>query len=762
MPIRKRTFDLAQDYVEKHFGVRCLFPIKSGAKFPPLIKDNLAQASSDPEQLRAWENQWPGCNWGLAHKKSRVLVADVDTNPKKNKTGQQTYDELELVYGWPETEMTTTPSGGFHKIYIGEHIMALGENGIGKDIDSPNYTLIPGCTFDDGTSYVGNDLEAVDCPQWIYDTIKASKIKKSALTNAGEIVVELDQPANVETAIDYLKTDASPSIQGSGGDYALLKAAYYLKDLGISQGLGADLLNEYFNPRCEPPWDMEALVAKMVGAYTYANLSKVGGKTAEADFGDDPPPPITPMGKKSIIKKQKAERSKARAVAKSRPDDPNRAKNRDQIIDQWVWIIGMERFINKVDPKGNYDRDIWKKSMFDSEFNKVICPKRGSASDLLFRVKKGGIANFYRPGFKPGKPQSLDAGQTFNLYRTPDIEPAEGDTAWWDEHLEYLFPDQESRDHVLNWMGWLLQNLAEKPKHALIVQGPIQGTGKSFIGKVLTRILHQANVSVVPQSGLSGRFNSWALQCKLIVIEELRAVDRATVKEVLHDIITEDVISIEKKGVDVQKIENCFGIFAMSNDDAALMLDNTDRRYLVIRTDAEKRSRQYYDALYAKLNDPAAMAAVMYSLLKRDLAGYSGQQAAPMTEAKAKMQDAGMSDLEHWLGDNMDGWPLNSRIVCIDDVISVLPKRLESKGLRLTTTIKAFIIRRGAIELGQCTTPTGKRPRLYAMGPQAKFISLQARTFAGKMYEDDVDRAKKNLPPDELDAGQEFGPPGES
>jgi hypothetical protein len=76
------------------------------------------------------------------------------------------------MYGWPATEMTTTPSGGFHMVYEGwadashpAHIMALGENGIGKDIDSPNYTLIPGCTFDDGTSYVGNDAEAVKCPR---------------------------------------------------------------------------------------------------------------------------------------------------------------------------------------------------------------------------------------------------------------------------------------------------------------------------------------------------------------------------------------------------------------------------------------------------------------------------------------------------------------------------------------------------------------------------------------------------------------------
>jgi hypothetical protein len=770
MPIRKRTIDLARNYVDRHFYSRALFPIKPGAKFPPLIQNNLEDASSDPAQLEAWEKKWPGCNWGVAHRKSNLLVADVDTNPKKGKVGQLTYDDLDLMYGWPETEMTTTPSGGFHKIYEGwaddnhpAHIMALGENGIGKDIDSPNYTLIPGCTFDDGTSYVGNDAEAVRCPEWIYDTIKTAKTK-SRITDAGEIVVELDQERNIALAVDFLKTDAEPSIQGSGGDFNLLKAAYYLKDIGISQQLGADLLNEYFNPRCEPAWDMDDLVKKMAGAYSYANLSKVGGKTAEAEFGDEPEPPPPPLSK--LAKKQKKEREKARAVDATRPDDPDRAKTKAQIIDQWVWIIGMERFINKVDPKGGIARDEWRKTQFDSEFNRYICPKSGSASDKLFREKKGTIASFYRAGFKPGQEQVLDGGQTFNLYRTPDITPAEGDLAWWEAHLEYLFPDETYRNHLLNWMGWLVQNLAKKPKHALIIQGEVNGTGKSFIGKVLTRILHQANVSVVPQNGLAGRFNGWALQCKLILIEELRAADRAAVKEALHDIITEEWIKVEKKGIDGMDVETCFGVMAFTNDDAALQLDNTDRRYLVIRTDRTKAEADaktaegYFVRLFAKLDDPAAMAAVMYSLVSRDLKGYTGQQPAPMTAAKAGMKNSAMTDLEHFFDDNRGEWPFNSRVVTIEDVIMRLPKRLETKGFRLHSSIKKFLTTElGGVDLGQCTTPTGKRPRLYAINGAAGILAGQPRTSAGAVYEDDMKRAKQDQPLDPLsdDASEEFG-----
>jgi len=779
MPVRQRTLSLAVDYIDRHFQRRFLFPIKPGAKFPPTIKNNLEDASNDPEQLRAWEAQWPGCNWGVAHRKSKLLVADVDTNAAKGKTGQITYDDLDLMYGWPETERTTTPSGGFHMVYEGwaddthpEHIMALGENGIGKDIDSPNYTLIPGCTFDDGTSYVGNNAEAVRCPEWIYDTIKTAKTK-SRITDAGEVVVELDKQANIDTAIDFLKSDAEPSIQGSGGDFALLKAAYYLKDLGISQQLGAQLLNEYFNPRCEPPWDMEDLEKKMAGAYTYANLSKVGGKTAEADFSDDPPPPITPMGSKKKIKAQKKERDAARARDKSRGDDPGRPKTKNEIIDQWVWIINMKRFICKTDPLNNNDRDVWDVKSFDSAFNSILAPKTGSGSDKLFREKKGGLQQFLRVGFKPGQPQSLEFGQTFNLYRQPDIEAAEGDLTWWNEHLEYLFPDETYRNHLLNWMAWLLQNLEKKPKHALIIQGEVNGTGKSFIGRVLSRILHPANVSIVPQNGLSGRFNAWALQCKLIVIEELRASDKRAVKEALHDIITEDRINVEKKGIDSMMVDSCFGVLAFTNDDAALDLDNTDRRYLVIRTDRteeEARAKSasgYFDRLFAKLDDPAAMGAVMYSLLNRDLAGYSGQQPAPRTEAKAGMKRAAMGDLEHWLNDNRGEWPLSARAVTVEDVILMLPKRLETKGFRLHSTIKKFLLTElSGSDLGQCLTPSGKRPRLIAINGSGGILTAMPRASAGKIYEDDKIKAGKNQPleaiiPDDDggDASEEFTDP---
>ena len=71
-----QSLALALDYLERHPD-RFLFPIKAGAKSPPLISENLTKASNDRKQITAWSQQWPGCNWGLALKLSRLLVVDV-------------------------------------------------------------------------------------------------------------------------------------------------------------------------------------------------------------------------------------------------------------------------------------------------------------------------------------------------------------------------------------------------------------------------------------------------------------------------------------------------------------------------------------------------------------------------------------------------------------------------------------------------------------------------------------------------------------
>ena len=288
---------LALAYLAKHPN-RYIFPIKRRAKFPPCLPDNLeTNCSNDTKRIREWAKLYPGCNWGLAHRKSRMLVADIDTSKAKGKVGDETYALLDLLNTWPETERTTTPSGGFHLIYEGwedeshpAHIFALGENGIGLDIDSPNYSLIPGCMLADGMTYTTNGADAVRCPEWIYDLIAKNKRSGQSIDNPTDIAVDLDKPENIDWAIDFLTNDARPSFEGKLGDKALYDTCGVLKDRGISSQMGAQLLNQYY--AMQPAWDLDDLIKKMDGAAGYGKQEKIGGATAEADFADEPIEPV--------------------------------------------------------------------------------------------------------------------------------------------------------------------------------------------------------------------------------------------------------------------------------------------------------------------------------------------------------------------------------------------------------------------------------------------------------------------------------------
>ena len=336
-PEKFKSLALALGYLRRH-PTRYLFPIRKGAKFPPCLRDNLdGNCSNDPKKIREWSAMFPGCNWAVALKKSRLMVADVDVNPARNKKGQETFDLLDMLYGWPDTEIVTTPSGGHHHYYDGDHVMALGKNGVGLDIDcSPNYVLIPGCMLADGTSYTTNDAPSVACPEWIYTVIRNSKAS-ARISNAGEVVVDLDQSANVELAVDFLKEDAVPAIEGQGSDINTYKTAAYLKDIGISPALALDLMLEHYAPRCSGAFDREWVEKKVAAAYKYTNLSKFGGKTAAADFEDAPETDFEPMGIYDIETKT-YKLSDSAELERQRRDREARAVERSEAADAGITL----------------------------------------------------------------------------------------------------------------------------------------------------------------------------------------------------------------------------------------------------------------------------------------------------------------------------------------------------------------------------------------------------------------------------------------
>jgi hypothetical protein len=276
-----KPIDIAVEHVEA-YPTDYLFPLAKLSKLPPLLKKNLSDnCSNDPAQLRAWDKQFPGCNYGIALRCSRLIVADVDVN--KGKPGRATYDTLELLYGWPYTQRVRSPSGGFHALYRGQHVMKV--NGFGPAVDSPNYVVLAGMPITGGGRYrYINQLARAEAPTWFYQLLAP----KERVANASDTVIELDQDHNIDRAVHFLTHEATPAIEGNGGEWRTLKTSMVLRDLGISEETALELMLDHYNERCDPPWDFDGIKQKVANGYAYASLRPAGGDTAEAEFTDAP------------------------------------------------------------------------------------------------------------------------------------------------------------------------------------------------------------------------------------------------------------------------------------------------------------------------------------------------------------------------------------------------------------------------------------------------------------------------------------------
>jgi hypothetical protein len=302
-------------------------------------------------------------------------------------------------------------------------------------------------------------------------------------------------------------------------------------------------------------------------------------------------------------KKNKGRKAKP---ADDEEDEEQRKARMDAIravTNEWVWVSSLGIFMNRRDPAF-----VLKKEMFNDKF-RYLARKGCSLTNFLHSRRYGTILKPDRVVYRPNQSEFLAGGREWNLWRPSEIVAREGDTTMWDAHLAYLFPDQKQRDHLRDWLAGVLQRLGIKPLHALLLIGVEQGTGKSWVLRVLAKLIGDANWRPLTQDILASDFTGWAMRTKLVTVEELRHVKKSELANKLHPWITQPEMSVNEKNIPSFILEQVIAFAFMSNRLDAIRLDNSDRRYLVLKTEAmpHKDDKAYYVPLYDLLEDKAAL-----------------------------------------------------------------------------------------------------------------------------------------------------------
>ncbi len=267
-----------------------VFPLQPNNK-KPVIADFVNRATRDPRQIREW---WldpvlgtlQPYNVGISTTKyngnEALVVVDVDNKGTKNGSNQLLRLERD-GYEFDETLTQETPTGGLHLIYRANHPVKQGVDVLANGIDirsKGGYIVGPGSTID-GKSYRWREgySEIQSCPKWIVERCGKPTEKQNQETRDTKIDREY---ANAR-AEKYLLSEAPVAISGQGGDLATSKVAAKMKDFGVAKDEAFFLLAEFWNPKCEPPWDEDDLRKKVENAFRYGSKAP-GSDAPENDF----------------------------------------------------------------------------------------------------------------------------------------------------------------------------------------------------------------------------------------------------------------------------------------------------------------------------------------------------------------------------------------------------------------------------------------------------------------------------------------------
>lgn len=218
----------------------------------------------------------PGCGVGIVTgAASGIVVIDTDVKKVDGEANLRALGEL------PETYMVRTGSGGFHRYYLhpGRPVKTSG-NALAPGVDvrgDGGIVVAPGSAHVQGRYDELNRLPMVPLPAWFLEhpesrpTVK--DLGQSAIARGGEYP---DYEPRI-TAGAIAARDMPASVEGAGGSVALFNLCQYLvRACELPLDVAEDLIEQHFNPRCDPEWNENEIRHKLHDARDVAMLP-IGG-----------------------------------------------------------------------------------------------------------------------------------------------------------------------------------------------------------------------------------------------------------------------------------------------------------------------------------------------------------------------------------------------------------------------------------------------------------------------------------------------------
>lgn len=211
-----------------------------------------------------------------------------------------------------------------------------------------------------------------------------------------------------------------------------------------------------------------------------------------------------------------------------------------------------------------------------------------------------------------------------NLWGGMETKPLQGDWQLIDDHVFNVLAggNKEVYTYILDWCAHTLQ-YPEKQAGAVLVFRGKKRIGKGLFGHFLRKLWGQHGLHISNGNHLTGKFNQHlANTCLLFADEAFFAGDKQH-EGVLKAMISDDVLTIEGKGLGIVQLANRLKIIMATNEKWVVPTSADDARYLVADvSDCRKGDTAYFKALAAQIDSEAARSAFLHDMLNRDISTF--------------------------------------------------------------------------------------------------------------------------------------------
>lgn len=242
-------------------------------------------------------------------------------------------------------------------------------------------------------------------------------------------------------------------------------------------------------------------------------------------------------------------------------------------------------------------------------------------------------------GFDPtGKDKNIIA----NLFTGFDSEPKQGSCDNLLDLLHHLCGGMtvegcENYRWMLKWLAYPLQNQGAKMKTAIVVHGG-QGVGKNLFFEAIKDIYGKYG-GIIGQQELESQYNQWASHKLFLVADEVATQqEKYQVKNKLKAMITGDWINIRPLYMNSYTERNHLNMVFLSNDRVPVILEQDDRRHMVVWV-KEKPDAAFFNDIYNEIKN-GGVAALHYHLLYNvDCTGFDEHTKPILNDDKRKLVD---------------------------------------------------------------------------------------------------------------------------